>query len=155
MMRSLTLISLLVLLALLAWPYFSVWRLNQAVLSTDPAALSEVVDINRIRLAVEQKLNKDIQSALGNFSDGFVQWLERGFRSEGQGALDRLVTLDWVRGLLLVESMPGEGFLPYVTYAFFDGLTAFQLRIGSEDQQPIQVRLQLIGASWRVSAIYY
>jgi len=154
-MRSLALTSLLVLPALLAWPYLSVWRLEQAVLSADPAALSEMVDINRIRQAIERKLNKDVQSPLGNFSDGFVKWLERGFRSEGQGALDRLVTLDWARGLLLEKSMPGEGFLAHVSYAFFDDLTAFHLRIGSQDQQPIQVRLQLIGASWRVSAIYY
>lgn len=154
-MRSLTLTSLFALVALLAWPYVSLWRLDRAVLSADPTALSTKVDLDRIRQAIKQKLNKDSDSTLGDFSDGFVQWLERGFRIEGQGAVDRIVTLDWVRDQLSAKSMPGEGFLPQVTYAFFDDPTTFRVSLETEDQQPIHIRLQLIGVSWQVSALYH
>lgn len=157
-LRVLTLVSLLALLVLLAflvWPYLSVWRLNQAALSADPADLSEMVDLSSIRLAIKQKLDKDVQTPLGDFSDGFVQWLERGFRTEGQGAVDRLVTIDWVRDRLLEQSMPGEGFLPRISYAFFDEPTAFRLRLGAADQRPIQVRLQPAGLFWQVTALYH
>ncbi len=153
--RSVILAALLVPSALLVWPYISVLGLNQAVLSDDTAALSEMVDLDGVRSSIKQKLNKDVHSPLGDLSDGFVQWLERGFRTEGQGAVDRLVTIDWVRAVLLRKSLPDEGFLPQLTYAFFDELTVFRLRIGPESQQPVHVRLQLTGLSWRITALYY
>ena len=64
-------------------------------------------------------------------------------------------TLDWVRERLTANSPPGEGFLPQVSYAFFDSPAGFAVRLGAPDQTPVRFRMALQGFQWRVTAVYY
>lgn len=144
-------------LGLLLWPYAALWRLDAAVRSGDPEALSDLVDLDSVRGELKKRLNKDLSSSIDTLSDPFISWLEGGIRTMGHEAVDRLVTLDWVRGELLRHSPPGKdrGFLGQVTYAFFDASNGFRVRIGPEQDLPVRVRMCLTGVTWQVTAVYH
>jgi hypothetical protein len=154
-LKRLGLALLLAGLVYLAWPYLALWGLSRAVASPDPEALSNRVDLAAVRGEIRRKLNKDSPSAIGRVSDPFIQWLERGIQRLGTGALDELVTLDWVRELLNGQSQPGQGFLPRVSYAFFDAPGGFAVRLDAPDRPPLHFRMTLDGVRWMVTAVYY
>jgi hypothetical protein len=143
--------------AYLAWPYTTLWGLDRAVRSSDADAFADLVDLEAVRGEIKKKLNKDSDSAIGDLSDAFIQWLEEGIALTGSDAVDRLVTLAWVRGRLLRHSGDdsGDGFLGQVTYAFFDAPDGFVARVGPAAGDPIHLRLTLSRLRWRVSAVYY
>lgn len=135
------------------WPYFTLWRLNRAVIEDDRAAMIALVDVDAVRTEIARALNKEQASAIDRLSDPFIDWMERGLRRHGPSVLDRLVTLDWVRERLLAQSVPGEGFVPAVSSAFFRGPWDFRVRIGGEGAQPLALRLTYVGVGWRVTML--
>ncbi len=139
----------------LAWPYLALWDLSRAVADPDPKVLAARIDLETVRAEIGRKLNKDSPSVIGKLSDPFIQWLEGGIRRLGTGALDELVTLDWVRGRLTANSPPGQGFLPQVSYAFFDSPNGFEVRLGAPGQAPVHFRMALQGLRWQITAVYY
>lgn len=155
-----TLISLvfLVLLGFLAWPYYQVWQLDQAVALRDQAALARMVDLPEVRHQVKRRLNKDVSGAMEDMvSNAFVEWIQDGLRRMGGDAVERLVTLDWVRDQLLSKSPPPPpltGFLDQISYAFFEAPNRFLIRIGELGDEPVHVRLSLQGGVWRVTGVY-
>ena len=156
-MKKLSVAALLMLfLAYLAWPYFVLRQLNTALVTSDMAALGQLVDLPAVRREIVKKLNKDVDSAVGEVSNAFVDWLQDGIRRLGSGAVDRLVTLDWVRAQLLAKTPAGsdQGFLPLMSYAFFDAYDRFFVRIGEFGEAPVHFRMRLEGIEWRVSAVY-
>jgi len=142
-------------LVYLAWPYLALWDLSRAVADAGPDVLAARIDLAAVRGELRNKLNKDSSSTLGKLSDPFILWLERGIRRLGTGALDELVTVDWVRERLTANSPPGQGFLPQVSYAFFDSPAGFAVRLGAPGQAPVHFRMALQGFQWRVTAVYY
>jgi hypothetical protein len=155
-LRLALLCALALLLAYLVSPYAALWRLDRAVRDHDPAALAARVHLQAVRSEIKKKLNKDTDSTIGTLSDPFIQWLEEGIRATGSDAVDRLVTLDWVVQRLLAHADDArDGFLGEISYAFFDAPDGFRVRIGSEPENQVHLRLQLSGRHWRLSALYY
>jgi hypothetical protein len=153
-LRRMVLPALAALLLYVAWPYVTLWRLDRAVLSDDPSALADLVDLEAVRGEIKKRLNKEADSTLGDLSDAFIRWLEAGIQTAGSGAVDRLVTLDWVRERLLSRGA-GDGLLGEISYAFFDAPDGFHVIIGSAGEDPVRVRLELRDFAWRISALYY
>lgn len=156
-MKKLSVAALAVLcLAYLAWPYYVLRQLNTALVRADTVDLERLVDLPAVRGEIVKKLNKDVDSAVGEVSNAFVDWLQDGIRRLGSGAVDRLVTLDWVRAQLLSKTPTGSdrGFLPQMSYAFFDTYDRFFVRIGELGEAPVHFRMRLDGVEWRVSAVY-
>lgn len=143
------------MLAYLAWPYVSLWRLSAALSDPDSSALAPLVDLDAVRGEIHRKLNKTASSAIGKVSDPFIVWLERGIQRLGTGALEQLVTLAWVQERLGANSPPGQGFLGQVSYAFFDSPGGLAVRIGGPGQTPVHLRLGLEGYEWKLVAVYY
>lgn len=145
------------LLLFLAWPYATLWRIDKAVRDRDMVALADFVDLASVRTEIKKKLNKEANSTIGDMSDPFIRWLEEGIVGMGNQAVERLVTLSWVRGLLLEQSAGDgdKGFLGQVSYAFFDAPDGFMVRIGPASGTPVRLRLSLHGLNWRISAVYY
>ena len=145
------------LLAYLAWPYTSLWRLDRAVRGEDFAALATLVDLDAMREELKKKLDKDANSRIGPVSDRFIRWLQAGIQTLGSDAIDHLVTLPWVQEQLLIHSAEGaaQGFLGEVSFAFFDAPDGFQVRIGPPDDTPVRVHLQRRGLAWKVCALSY
>jgi hypothetical protein len=152
--RLVLLPTVAVLLLYLVWPYFTLWQLDQALVSGDAAALDRLVDLAAVRDEIKRKLNKDSTSSIGDLSDPFIRWLEAGIQAAGSGAVDQLVTLDWVRDQLLAD-VAGKGLLPRLSFAFFDAPDGFRLTVDGSGGNPVHARLTLGNAAWRVSALYY
>jgi hypothetical protein len=155
-MKAFVLALILCLMAYVAWPYYYVWRLDQAAIVDDRAALQRLVDLGAVREQMKRRVNKEVEGTVGDVSNAFVDWLQDGIRRLGSGAVDRLVTLEWVREQLLSKTRPYErpGFVDQISYAFFERPDGFLIRIGKLGEDPVHVRLSLVGASWRVTALY-
>lgn len=146
---------LIVLLLYLSWPYATLWRLNAAIVAGDEAALARLVELPAVREEIARRLNKERPSAIAEFSDDFIAWLESGIRRNGAGALDDLVTLDWVRAELEARALDRRGFLPGLTHAWFEGPFYFAVRLGPTDPGALHLRLRFIGVGWRLVTLYY
>ncbi len=155
-MKSLFRIFLLAAIAYGAWPYYGLWRLNQAAVSGDPQALATWVDLPAVRQDIKRRLNKDLSAGETTPSNEFIGWLQDGIQRLGNDAVDRLVTLEWVRDRLLSKTPAGSrgGFLGQVSYAFFERPDRFLVRIGELGGDPVHLRLRLEGAGWRLVALY-
>ncbi len=153
-----TFIALLIvcLLAFVAWPYYHLWRLNQAVVANDRQSLEQLVDLRAVRDQIKRRLNKEVDSAVGDVSNAFVDWLQDGIQRMGGDAVNRLVTLEWVREQLLSKSPVGvePGFIDQTSYAFFDRPDRFLVRIGVLGDEPVHFHLSLVGAGWRMTSLY-
>jgi hypothetical protein len=138
------------------WPYLVLWRINHAALQAAPAALAPYVDLEAVRRAITSKLNKDASSTIGPLSDPFIQWLRSAIAADGSGTIRRLVTLRWVRDQLLKHRGHRDGgFLPGLSYAFFDAPDRFRVRIGPPSGNPTEVHMRLRHFRWRITAVYY
>lgn len=156
-MKTLIALLILCLLGFVAWPYYHLWRLDQAVVSNDRQALEHLVDLRAVREQIKRRLNKEVDSAVGDVSNAFVDWLQDGIRRMGGDAVNRLVTLDWVREQLLSKTLPGgpePGFIDQISYAFFDRPDRFLVRIGELGEEPVHFHLSLVGADWRMTSLY-
>jgi len=155
-MKTLIAILLLFLAAFVAWPYYHVWRLDQAVIANDQAALADLVEITKVREEIKRRLNKEVDSTVGEVSNTFVDWIQQGIQRMGSEAVDKLVTLDWVREQLLSKSAPQDppGFRHLISYAFFDSPSGFLVRIGELGEEPVHFRLSLQAGVWRMTALY-
>lgn len=156
--RGLVLVLISVpLLAFLASPYIALWRLDQAVRGDNASALADLVDLDAVRGEIKKKLNKDADSVIGELSDPFIRWLQKGIGVLGGDAVDRLVTLPWVRARLLGHTAGdgNEGFLGALAYAFFDAPDGFSVRIGARAENPTRLYLKPRGLQWRITALYY
>lgn len=150
----LLILPLILMLGYAASPYIALWRLNQALIHDDELRLAALVDLAAIRLEIGRALNKDQPSAIDQVSDSFIVWLEQGLRRHGTAVLDELVTLDWVRAQLTLETSPSAGFFPAMTWAFFDGPASVLVRLGEPHEHPVLFRLSRVGLRWRVTLLY-
>jgi hypothetical protein len=155
-MKSFIAILILFLAAFVAWPYYHVWRLDQAVILNDRGELSALVEIKTVREQIKRRLNKEVDSTVGDVSNAFVDWLQDGIQRMGAEAVNRLVTLEWVREQLLSKTGPQDppGFVDQISYAFFDSPDGFLVRIGELGEDPVHFRLSLHAGSWRLTALY-
>jgi hypothetical protein len=149
------LIPVVVLLAYLAWPYVTLWRLDRALAQDHPRALAPLVDLEAVRDEIRRRLNKESASAIGPVSDDFVDWLEQAIRRNGAGAVEQQVTLEWLRERLLSQSPPGGRLTESLSRAFFDDPLHFSLRLGAPSGSPVLVRLSFRGTGWRVTALSF
>jgi hypothetical protein len=156
MKKFVTFLLVLCAVAYVAWPYIGVWQLERVVVEHDQEGLARSVDLMAVRGEIKRRLNKEAGASVGNVSNAFVNWLQDGIRRLGQDAINRLVTLDWVRQQLLSKTKPADppGFVRHISYAFFDGPGDFLVRIGELGEDPVHLRLTLTTAGWRVTAMY-
>jgi hypothetical protein len=155
-MKALASLLLLFILAFLVWPYTAVYRLDRALALNHRLTLSEMVDIESVRNQIKRKLNKNLESSIGNVSNSFVDWVQEGIQKLGSGAIDEMVNTDWVVAQLRSHNPdPSQGgFYKQLSYAFFDGPDRLLLRIGELDSNPVHAHLKLQGTEWRITAIY-
>lgn len=147
---------ILLLLTFLVWPYTVIYRLDRAMQTDDREAIVQLVDIDSIQQQIKRKMNKDVETTIGDVSNSFVEWLQNGIQRLGNDAIENLVTTDWVLAELRSHNpdIRHGGFIGQLRYAFFDGADSLLLRIGDLDDNPVHARLTLNGLEWRITAIY-
>jgi len=155
-MKLLSYAFVLLLLGFLVWPYTVIYRLDQALQVNDREAIDQLVDIASIQKQIKRKMNKEVESSIGDVSNSFVEWLQNGIQRLGNDAIERMVTTDWVIAELRSHNADPRqgGFRKHLSYAFFDGPDSLLLRIGDLDDNPVHARLSLRDLEWRITAIY-
>ena len=68
-MKFLIGLAVFTLMAVLAWPYLYVWRLDGAVAARDVQALGRLVDIESVRQQVKAEFSRDVNDAVGGDGD--------------------------------------------------------------------------------------
>ncbi|QGU32122.1 DUF2939 domain-containing protein [Thermochromatium tepidum] len=138
------------------WPYGTLRRLEHAVLAGDQAKVAALVDLGAVRDEIARRLDKDRSSLIEAVSDSFIDWLEAGIRQHGVAALQRLVTLDWVREqFLLIPTLQGPGIWASISEIFFSAPDDLRIRIERAPlASPLNLRLQLKGLAWQVTLMY-
>ncbi|MBK1621347.1 hypothetical protein CKO42_23620 [Lamprobacter modestohalophilus] len=146
-------------------PYITLWRLNFITVNGPTSALSSVVNIEAVHEQIQRRLNKEHDSAIGEVSDAFIDWIQEAIRRDGADALSHTVTLSWLRQLLLTHAEGGDGFRPAIHYAFYTSPTGFRVQIGDQTPSPegtqepqttpVHLRLGRTWLGWRVIAAYY
>ena len=155
-MKTLLFAFIILLLAFLAWPFTAIYRLDQALIENDRQALERLVDVESIQQQIKRKMNKNVESTIGDVSNSFVEWLQNGIQDLGNDAIESMVNLDWVLTQLRAKNPDNRrgGFIDHLSYAFFDGHDSLLLRIGELGENPVHARLTLQNTEWRISAIY-
>ena len=155
-MKLLLYAFVLLLLGFLAWPFTVIYRLDQALQTNDREAIEQLVDIESIQLQIKRKMNKEVESSIGDVSNSFVEWLQNGIQRLGNDAIENMVNTDWVISELRSHNADPRqgGFMEHLSYAFFDGPDSLLLRIGELDDNPVHARLTLNNLEWRITAIY-
>lgn len=141
-----------------SWPYYTIYRLDSALGAEDVQAIAPFVDLSTIRAGYREQAGaalKDMMpdSSRGGESEPLVEWLAESLRPLGEAALERTVTLDWVRHVLRDAAQRATDerpvyFIAGIDHAFFQSWNRFGIRLGSTE-----VVMQLQGLNWRVTAL--
>ena len=158
MTRFILFIALFVVVLYGSWPYYTIYRLDGVLGAEDVQAIAPFVDLPTIRAGYREQAGaalKDMMpdSSRGGESEPLVEWLAESLRPLGEAALERTVTLDWVRYVLrdaaqrATDKRPAY-FIAGIDHAFFQSWNRFGIRLGSTE-----VVMQLQGLNWRVTAL--
>ncbi len=147
-------LRLVILVALIygSIPYYSLYRMNHALVVNDRADLTRYIDLQEIRQQYKSSLRIDQTGQEGGFSRMF-----RGTANSMSAlTVDQLVTMEWVRNKLAraERDQIGESMLERLDHAFFEGPNTFLVRLGVLGKEPLHLILQREGMVWRLSQIH-
>jgi hypothetical protein len=158
-MRFVGYLLLLAIVAFGAWPYYQIFRLDQALGNNDMATLGELVDLSAIRRNYRDRLEAGL-GVLPHAGDGgeVLKWLTQNLQRLGDAALDQAITLEWVRDTLKSAVARATNKKPpyliaAVTFAFFESYDSFIIRLGELGKNATHIRMRLVHNRWRVTDI--
>ena len=158
-MRILGYLFLLALAAFAVWPYYTLFRLDDALGSDDTKALSELIDVPAIRRNYKERLENGLGLGPPPETAGTaLAWLQQNLRRLGDAALDQTITLEWARDDLKDAAAQATDrrppyFLAAVSFAFFESYDSFIIRLGELGRNATHVRMRLEDRAWRVTDI--
>ena len=158
-MRFLGYLVLFALIAFGIWPYYTVFKLDDALGQPDAQALAPLVDLPAIRANYKARIGAGATALLPNADpNSVVGFLRDNLERLGDSALDQAITLDWVRETLRsATTRATEQSPPYllagIDFAFFESYNRFLVRIGDLGRNPTHVRMSLEGYEWKITDI--
>lgn len=142
------------------WPYYGIYRLDQALSQTDAAAIEPFVDLKAIQSHYKARLSSGVDQIIPKTDESaspVLGWLAQGMRELGDKTLDQVISLEVVRNLLresatrATDKRPAY-FMAGIDAAFFTSWNRFEIRLGSgEDATRVMMRLE--GTQWRITDI--
>jgi hypothetical protein len=157
--------AVVLLAAYIAYPYLTLYWIDQALLTDDPQALRQIVDFPKIR----DKLKNDVKLALidkaqtqagkgkilGIFGAALTALL---VPTLVDSTIDEMVTPEAIldNPVVVERRREKKSFADFVTYAFFSAPTAFSvdLKDPNDPNSPtLTARMELLGPRWRVTAV--
>lgn len=157
-MRLLGYLALIALVVFGAWPYYHVFRLDEALGRNDMAALAELVDLEAVRANYKSRVEELVGMPQPQDPGSALAWLQQNLQRLGESALEQTITLEWVRDTLkeaaarATEEEPPY-FMAGIDYAFFESHDSFIIRLGELGRGDTHVRLRLQNKTWRVTDI--
>ncbi|EXJ15944.1 DUF2939 domain-containing protein [Imhoffiella purpurea] len=155
-------IGYLILLAAIGyglWPYYSVYRLDDAISLQDKGQLAEMLDLRAIRANYKQRIAAGVKDVLpAEDPNSVMGWLRQNIDRLGDTALEQAITVDWARQTLRDAVTRATGQTPpyllaAVDYAFFESFDRFLIRIGELGRGAAHVRLGLVDGKWKITDI--
>ncbi len=152
----------LILLALIGyglWPYYTVYRLDDAINQPDASQLAPLVDLPAIRANYKQRVASGADAIFPSGDPNSVMnWIRQNLERLGDSALDQAITLPWVYETLrdAVTQATGQSppyLLAGIEFAFFESYDRFLIRIGKLGQGATHLRLSLVGGHWVITDI--
>ncbi len=152
-MRWLVRLSLLMLLLYMVVPYYSLYRLNHALIVNDTVQLNRYIDLNQLRAHYKHALTIGRRSEEGGFSRMFRDTAN----AMSAATVDQMVTVDWIRYQLTdaKRDQIGASMLDSLDHAFFEGPNTFLIRLGELGDDPLHLLLQREGLVWRLTTLYH
>lgn len=158
-MRYVGYLLLFALIAFGLWPYYAVFRLDDALGKPDVAALQDLVDLPAIQANYKKRLTNglDVLPKAADAGD-LMGWLQQNLQRLGDSALSQAITLEWVRKTLQEAAAQATNQKPAyliagITFAFFESYDTFLVRIGELGRGATHIRMRLEGRTWRVTDI--
>ena len=100
-MRFIGYLLVFALIAFGVWPYYYVFRLDNALSKDDTAELAPLVDLPAIRANYKSRVAAGAGQILPPADPGTtLGWIRQNLERLGDSALDQAITLDWVRDSL-------------------------------------------------------
>jgi hypothetical protein len=98
----------LILFALIGygiWPYFTVFRLDEAINQEGTAQLATMVDLPAIRANYKARVAAGVDGIFPSGDpDSVMSWIRQNVDRLGDSALEQAITLPWVRDTCAVRS---------------------------------------------------
>ena len=158
-MRILGYLTLFALVAFVAWPYYQVFRLDDALGKDDMQTLEQLVDIPAIRRNYKERLEGGLGlQPSSQDASSTLAWLQQNLRRLGDAALEQTITLEWARDTLKEAAARATDrqppyFMAAVTFAFFESYDSFLIRLGELGRNATHVRMTLEDDTWKVTDI--
>jgi hypothetical protein len=158
-MRLIGYLATILIIVFGIWPYYHLYRLDDALGRDDMPMLAELVNVDAIRANYKNRLNRGLESqAQPDNPAGALLWLQQGLQRLGDTALEQTISLEWVRDTLKQSASSATStrpayFLAGVEFAFFESWDSFIVRLGELGMGETHVRLRLDGTDWRVTDI--
>ena len=157
-MRFLVSLLLVFILVFIFWPYYHLYRIDDALGRAEPAALAPLTDLE----AIGDNTKERLEWALGlkNVTTGNnpMGWFQQGLQRAGEVALEETINLEWVQSQLrdaaatATDKRPAY-FLAAVDYAMFESWNSFLVRLGKLGYNDTHIRLHLEGVTWKITDI--
>jgi DUF2939 family protein len=160
---AVTVVAAIYLCCLVAYPYWTLHRLETALLSRDAAALETLVDWQQLRTGLKADFRRYMAETM-NQSVGCMEGAGTPIGTalggtiidsliDGNASANGLLTL-WQQKLDAdsAKKRPGD----FVTSARFQSLTTFRVEMRNPDDQQsatLTLLLELAGAEWRVTKV--
>ena len=161
-MKFIITLVLALLVAYVSWPYYHLYRLDAALGSDDTDLLLPLIDQQRVRAQLQQRIQQRIESLSGGHQpdDSILGALQSTLKEWTGQAVEVGFSLEQIRDLLREaarehsdESPPY--FISAVDFAFFESPDSFIIRLGDIDQDPDYVRMKLEAGRWVVTDIVF
>lgn len=143
-----------------AYPYVTLYRLGSAIRTADAATLETLVDWHAVREGIKEDVC-DLAASMdtsGN-ATGLVPFGTSFMRGIASSAIDQAVTPQ----ALVAATVSTGGSVPrtppgadvHVNWAFFDGLTSFNVSLQPPGQaEPVKLEMNLRHGEWRVRRVW-
>lgn len=159
-MRLLRYLLLFALVAFIVWPYYQVYRLDNALGQNDMRTLEQLLDVSAIRRNYKERLEGGLKlpQPYPPGTDGPLVWLQQNLRPLGDAALEQALSLPWARDTLKeAATQATDKRSPYITaaitFAFFESYDRFFIRLGELGKNATHVRMTFQDKTWQVTDI--
>lgn len=164
-MRRLFILILILFAAYVAYPYWTLYRLDHAILNNNAEALQSIVDFPAIRASLKDEVQDGVlaktdelaktKPAIGEIGRALAEAFGPSIVG---GTIDGLVTPEAIleNPTVVERREKDEGFDGFVRYAFFSGPTKFRVDLKDPDEAnapTLTAYMTFTGFRWRVSAL--
>jgi hypothetical protein len=158
-MRFLGYLLLFAVLLFGIWPYYTVFRLDDALGLEDTTKLAALTDLGAIRSNYRARIDAGADALLpAGDPDSAMGWIRQNIERLGDAALEQAITVPWVRDTLRDAASRATNqspayLLSAIDFAFFESFDRFVIRIGELGRGATHVRLGLQGTEWKITDV--